>query len=391
MGLWDTVKKVAGSEVDRAFMSRPDEFKSYIVWRWPDTNIRKLTQCTVEADEVAVFVKEGKVAGTLGPGRHTLDGASIPFLSFLVDKVTGGDFWMSEVYFVSTRQIHGVKFGGEIGRVKDPETELRVRLRAFGEVTVKVSDPGALITNQTGLGAVKDNIEQFKRIVSERVMLALSDDVGEVIAHKKVPLDVVLSGSLKEELIVECKSGVDQNLQGVGLSVVAFSSLNINPDEADYKKLQEDAEEMRMASREARKAQLMNQVEIQKRAQLSQLAGGYQNFAQSEMMLGAGAGLAKGGESSGNALAGAGLGMGFGMAGMLGPGMQPGMHPGMMPGMAGGMAGGMAAPAPAPAAAAAPAGGGMEERLAKLKNLLDKGLISQPEFDAKRAKILEEI
>ena len=387
MGLWDTVKKVAGSEVDRAFMSRPDEFKSYIVWRWPDTNIRKLTQCTVEADEVAVFVKEGKVAGTLGPGRHTLDGASITFMSFLVDKVTGGDFWMSEVYFVSTRQIHGVKFGGEIGRVKDPETELRVRLRAFGEVTVKVSDPGALITNQTGLGAVKDNLDQFKRIVSERVMLALSDDVGEVIAHKKVPLDVVLSGSLKEELIVECKTGVDQNLQGVGLTVVAFSSLNINPDEADYKKLQEDAEEMRMASRDARKAQLMNQVEIQKRAQLAQLAGGYQNYAQSEMMLGAGQGLSKGGESSGNALAGAGLGMGFGMAGMLGHGMQPGMQPGMMPGMAGGMGGGMAAPAPA----AAPAGGGMEERLAKLKNLLDKGLISQPEFDAKRSKILEEI
>ena len=357
MGLWDSVKKVAGSEIDRAFMSRPDEFKNYMVWRWPDTNIRKLTQCTVDADEVVVFVKEGKVVGTLPPGRHTLDGASIPFLSYLVDKVTGGDFWQSEVYFVSTRQVHGVKFGGEIGRVKDPETELRVRLRAFGECTVQVTDPGALISQQTGLGNVKDNLDQFKRIVAERVMLALSDDVGEVIAHKKVPLDVVLSGSLKEELLGECKSGVDKNLHGVGLSVVAFSALNINPDEGAWEKLQQDAAELRAASREARTAQLLNQVEIQKRAQLAQIAGGYQNFAVGEMMIGAGQGMSQGGEASGNALAGAGA--------------------------AGAVAGGVAA--------APPAGPAAEERLAKLKNLLEKGLISQEEHDAKRSKILEEL
>ena len=36
------------------------------------------------------------------------------------------------------------------------------------------------------------------------------DDIGELIAHKKVPLDVVLSGSLKEELLSEAKSGVDK-------------------------------------------------------------------------------------------------------------------------------------------------------------------------------------
>jgi membrane protease subunit (stomatin/prohibitin family) len=41
---------------------------------------------------------------------------------------------------------------------------------------------------------------------------------------------------------------------------------------------------------------------------------GYQQFAQAEMMMGAGEGMKKGGGGGGGALEGAGLGMGFAMA-----------------------------------------------------------------------------
>ncbi|MBI5232335.1 MAG: 30S ribosomal protein S3, partial [Coriobacteriales bacterium] len=45
---------------------------------------------TVQADEVALFVKDGVVAGKLGAGRHNLDTNNVPFLSSLLEKVTGG-------------------------------------------------------------------------------------------------------------------------------------------------------------------------------------------------------------------------------------------------------------------------------------------------------------
>ncbi len=49
----------------------------------------------------------------------------------------------------------------------------------------------------------------------------------------------------------------------------------------------------------------------------------------------------------------------------------------------------MAAPAPAPAASSAPVSSA--ERLRQLKGLLDDGLISQAEFEAKRKQLLDEI
>jgi len=74
--------------------------------------------------------------------------------------------------------------------------------------------------------------------------------------------------------------------------------------------------------------------------------------------------------------AGMGLGMGAGLGAML-----PGM-------MREAMQGGGAAPAAAPAAAA---GSPMAEKLRQLKGLLDEGLISQEEFNAKRQKLLDEM
>jgi len=49
-----------------------------------------LTQVTVQPDETALFIKEGKVAGVVPQGRSTLDGKLIPFLGDLVDWASGG-------------------------------------------------------------------------------------------------------------------------------------------------------------------------------------------------------------------------------------------------------------------------------------------------------------
>jgi membrane protease subunit (stomatin/prohibitin family) len=62
--------------------------------------------------------------------------------------------------------------------------------------------------------------------------------------------------------------------------------------------------------------------------------------------------------------------------------------------MAQGMTGAFApasAPPTAQAAATAPAAGAPEERLAKLKGMLDKGLISQADYDGAKAEILKQL
>src|SRR5438105_2276786 len=111
MGLFDAIK----SESQRIFVARPDEAKNALVYRHPENNVRNHTQLTVDSDEAALFFRDGKVVGRLGPGRHTLDSSNVPFLTKTVEQYTGGNLFVAEIYFVTLREFAGIKFGGPIG------------------------------------------------------------------------------------------------------------------------------------------------------------------------------------------------------------------------------------------------------------------------------------
>ena len=104
----------------------------------------------MQPDEIALFVKEGRVVGKLPQGRSTLDGALIPFLGDLVDFASGGNMYRAELCFAGTREFVNLPFGGPIDDIEDPETGLAVGLRVFGEYAIIVSDPTALILKLIG-------------------------------------------------------------------------------------------------------------------------------------------------------------------------------------------------------------------------------------------------
>src|SRR5256885_5633763 len=141
---------IFSQEVRREFIARPDQAKGQMLYKWPDTNIRKLTQLTVEQDELAVFFRDGRVQGTVMPGRSTLDSSEIPFLGMLVDAASGGNLFKTEIYFVSTREFPNLPFGGMIDNVVDPETTLAIGLRVFGEDSLKAVEPQSLSLNLVG-------------------------------------------------------------------------------------------------------------------------------------------------------------------------------------------------------------------------------------------------
>ena len=72
MGLFDALK----GEAQRNFIARSDTAKNDIIYAYPERNVRMMTQLTVGADEVAVFVKDGQVQGKLGAGRSRGRGVS---------------------------------------------------------------------------------------------------------------------------------------------------------------------------------------------------------------------------------------------------------------------------------------------------------------------------
>ncbi|MEJ7687554.1 MAG: SPFH domain-containing protein [Variovorax sp.] len=115
-----------------------------LAWRYPmeDREIQNGGSLTVRESQVAMFVNEGKVADVFGPGRYTLTTATLPVLTYLQnwDKLFRSPF-KSDVYFFSTRQQIDQRWGtSQPVTIRDKDFGA-VRLRAFGNYSYRLTDP----------------------------------------------------------------------------------------------------------------------------------------------------------------------------------------------------------------------------------------------------------
>jgi membrane protease subunit (stomatin/prohibitin family) len=299
MGLFSGAK----NEIRREFIARPDEAKDFVVWKWTDSNIRMFSQLTVEADENAVFFRDGTARGLLKAGRHTLDSSNIPFLGLLVDAASGGNMFISEIFFVTTREMPNQKFGGPIGDMRDPDTKLAIGLMVYGDFSFRVVDPEKLIVGLAGMG--KADNDSFTQWFKQQMLKTIRDASAELVVKKRWPLLDVTSGAYTEEIEQEAVQKVKAHMGTYGVDVVRMGNFVVSMKEEDEATLKKFSE----------------------RQALTGLAGdpNYQRAAQAEPMFGLGKGLANPGSGGGTdtALSGAALGMGFGMAQqMMGAGGQ---------------------------------------------------------------------
>ncbi|MFI4889832.1 MAG: SPFH domain-containing protein [Steroidobacterales bacterium] len=276
-------------DLERQFIARPDDAKGEILFKWPDMTIRKLTQVTVQPDETALFIKEGKVAGTLPAGRSTLDGALIPFLGDIVDWASGGNMYRAELYFVGTREFVSLPFGGPVDNIEDPETGLAVGLRVFGEYALVVSDPGALILKLVGTRqASNDLITDWAR---EQILKVLRTSLVKNLTAEKWP--VLGLAARTADIEASLLADVQEPLSGYGLKITRLGNVTISlkpEDEATLKGLRKDTAYTR-------------------------LAGGFREYGVGAALKGIGEGAAAGG-GGGTAALGVGMGLGGMVAGI---------------------------------------------------------------------------
>jgi membrane protease subunit (stomatin/prohibitin family) len=277
-------------EMRREFIARPDQAKGQILYKWPDTNVRKWTQLTVEQDELAVFFRDGRIQGTINPGRCTLDSSEIPFLGMLVDAASGGNLFKTEIYFVSTREFPNLPFGGVIDNVVDPETSLAVGLRVFGEYSLRVIEPQSLILNLVGTQNIQTN-EQVTDWMREQLLKVLRTDVTSHIVQQNWPILGIAAHTYDiEQATLERVQGY---INSYGLQIVRLGNFTISIKEDDEEALKR----------------------YRRDVQYTKLAGGYQQYSVGQALQGVGEGAAEGGGGSNPAILGIGLGLGQTVAG----------------------------------------------------------------------------
>jgi membrane protease subunit (stomatin/prohibitin family) len=331
MGVFDFVKQ----GVREMMIARPDNLKSLIVYKHPDQNFPMYSQLTVDSDECAVFFKDGTVIGVLPPGRHTLQTQNIPFLNSIVTNFTGGQVFISEIYFVKTAPVRDVAFGGPIGDMLDPLTQEMVAPRIFGDFSLVVVDPVRFIVGYSGQAATGDNAFVLQW-VKGLFMNGVKTTIGELC---EVEQKSILQAKAMQQKLGAAFVAHAPDLADIGVKILQMGQFDINFSEEDRQRLVDANAEVARAKRsigikqaEAQANQFaLDQKFGQDARYVQQLAGNYQNFAAGQAMMGAGQGMAEHGVGGGVAGIGAQMAVGMSMGGAMAGNFQQQPQPGGQP------------------------------------------------------------
>ena len=345
MALMDFIKK---QFID--ILQWTEEGDGTLAWRFPMAGMEIQTGATlvVRESQMALFVNEGQVADVFGPGTYKLTTQTLPVLTYLKnwDKLFQSPF-KSDVYFFSTRQQIDQKWGTpQPITIRDKDFGA-VRLRAFGNYAYRVADPklfhGEISGTRESYPAA-DLDGQLRGLVLQNISNAIA--ASGVAFLDLAANQLMFADALGREL--------QPAFAKLGLKLEAMMVQNLSLPE-ELQKVLDQKIGMGMVGGDMGKFMQ------------------YQT-AQAIPKLAEGAAGGGGGGVVGDAM---GLGAGVAMGQVLAQNLQAGL-----------------AGSAAPAAPAAPVGVRPDEVMATLEKLAElkaKGILTQEEFDAKKAELLKKL
>ena len=328
-----------------------------LAWRFPmeGMEIQNGGTLVVRESQMAVFVNEGQVADVFGPGTYKLTTQTLPVLTYLKnwDKLFQSPF-KSDVYFFSTRQQIDQKWGTpQPITIRDKDFGA-VRLRAFGNYAYRIADPKLFHTEISGTRdsyPVGDLEGQLRGMVLQNISNAIA---GSGLPFLDLAANqVMFADALAKELA--------PHFAKIGLVIESLTVQNVSLPE-ELQKILDQKIGMGMVGNDM--AKFMQYQTAQAIPKFAEASGGGSGIAGDAMGLGAGVALGQ----------------------VLAQNLQAGLQ--------GSAAQAAQAAAAAPAAAAAALGVKPEDVMATLEKLGDlksKGILTQEEFDAKKAELLKKL
>ena len=315
-----------------------EEGPGTLAYRYPmqDMEIQNGAKLVVRETQLAAFFNEGKFADQFGAGTYTLNTQTLPILTYLQnwDKAFESPF-KSDVYYFSLREQTDQKWGtSQPITIRDKEYG-PLRIRAFGIYSYKIADPIVFWTKLCGT-AERYTVQDVEGQLRAAILTTMASFLG---GSDVAFVDMAANQDLFSKKLAEA---VAPALKEYGLELRSFFVQSVSlPEEL--------------------------QAHFDKAASM-RLVGNLQQYTQFQ----AADSISIAAANEGGA-AGAGVGIGAGIG--LGQAMAQAMS---------------TAAAPAAQAAAAPAADPVE-MLEKLGVLFQKGVLTQAEFEAKKAELLKKI
>lgn len=308
-------------------------------FRFPmeDQEIQNGAKLTVRESQLALFVNEGELADQFQPGLHTLTTKTLPLLTNLKnwDKLFQSPF-KSDVYFFSTREQIDQRWGTQSPIVIRDRELGPIRLRAHGSYSYRLADPKIFFKKISGTKA-QYTTQELEGQLRATILTSIATYLGNAQVSF---LDMAANQVKFSETL---KAVLSNSINEYGLKLETFFVQSISLPEELQSRLDKVAS-MQMVGDLKRYAQFQTAESIPLAAQNEGGAAGI------------GAGL------------GAGMTIGQTMASALGGSIGTANSSGSQQGSDDPII-----------------------MIEKLHGLLTKGVITQSEFDAKKAELLKKI
>jgi excisionase family DNA binding protein len=216
----------------------PDQRRDQMVVRVPEAgsgDFRLGSAVNVRESQAAVFYRDGKAMDVFDAGRHHITTANLPLLSSLLKLGTGGkDVFTAEVYFANLVEFTDWKWGTpEPITLRDADFGI-VRLRAFGNYSVQITDPQLFVTKVVGTGGVYRTSE-IQDYLRGMIIARFTDILGEA----KIPaLDLP---ALQDEIGAAVRAKLGDEFDSFGLALKTFFLQNISMPEEVQKAIDQRA------------------------------------------------------------------------------------------------------------------------------------------------------
>ena len=314
-----------------------------LAWRFPmqEMEIQNGASLTVRDSQLALFVNEGTVADVFTPGMYKLTTQTLPVLTYLKnwDKLFESPF-KSDLYFFSTRTQLDQKWGTPNPiTIRDKDFGI-VRLRAFGIYSYHLSDAKTFYQKISGTRGEYTR-EELEGQLRNTMIAGMTDLFGES------GVAFIDMASNQDEFGKAMHFKMAPVFADFGLTLDSLVVQNVSLPEELQKILDQKIG--------------MNMIGDMGRFTQYQVANSIPVAAANE---------------GGLAGMGVGLGAGVGFGQVMGQSMAQAMQP---------------AAAPVAAAVAAISADDIVATLEKLHGLVEKGILSKEEFEAKKVELLKKL
>ena len=213
--------------------------RDWLVYKFPSDTLVFGTRLIVNEGQVAVFVKGGQVCDLFYPGSYILDTDNLPVLFHIFNLPYGGNTpFTAEVYFINTKTKLDIPWGtSDPIQLIDPKYFVKLRIRAFGQMGLKLMDYSLFFRELIGSMNQNDivSFDKIKLFYRGMVVTKVKSIISEMILAEKI-YALEISAHL-DDISDKCREEISGEFQKYGFNVVNFFVQSINFPDDDFAKI----------------------------------------------------------------------------------------------------------------------------------------------------------